>query len=161
MVLAGCLTANEAYEAVQWHILMLIFAMLAVGLALEQTGAMNLMVKGLSSSTTMLGPIGLLIVVYVVTSIATEFMSNNAAAILLTPIAIGAALSAGLVHKSIGLVANRRCETRTAGQHDSHHQGFWVQTGGYRFTDFLRVGIPLNVICWITSCTLIPMIWPF
>ncbi len=96
VVVTRCLTADEAYQAIHWPILLLIFAMLAIGLALEQTGAMELIVKGLATWAITLGPLGLLITLYVVTSISTEFMSNNAAAILLTPIAIGAAVSAGL-----------------------------------------------------------------
>jgi len=160
VVLAGCLTANEAYEAVQWHILMLIFAMLAVGLALEQTGAMNLMVKGLSSSTTMLGPIGLLIVVYVVTSIATEFMSNNAAAILLTPIAIGAALSAGLDPKPLVVAVMLAGSASFATPIGYQTNTFVYQAGGYRFTDFFRIGLPMNVLALIISVIFIPIFWP-
>ncbi len=160
VVLAGCLTADEAYEAVQWHILMLIFAMLAVGLALEQTGAMNLMVRGLSSSTTMLGPVGLLIVVYVVTSIATEFMSNNAAAILLTPIAIGAALSTGLDPKPFVVAVMLAGSASFATPIGYQTNTFVYQAGGYRFTDFFRIGLPMNVLALIISVIFIPIFWP-
>jgi len=160
VVLAGCLTADEAYESVQWPILMLIFAMLAVGLALEQTGAMNLMVRGLSSSTTMLGPVGLLIVIYVVTSISTEIMSNNAAAILLTPIAIGAALSAGLDPKPFVVAVMLAGSASFATPIGYQTNTFVYQAGGYRFTDFFVIGLPMNALALIVSVYSIPIFWP-
>ncbi len=88
----GCLDAEEAYKAIHWPILMLIFGMLALGTAMETTGAGALIVNahrpGLIGG---LGPVAVLSIVYALTSILTEFMSNNATAILLTPIAIGLA----------------------------------------------------------------------
>jgi len=160
VVLAGCLTAEEAYEAVQWPILMLIFAMLAVGLALEQTGAMKLLVSTLSSSTSMLGPVGLLIVIYLVTSISTEFMSNNAAAILLTPIAIGTALSAGLDPKPFVIAVMLAGSASFATPIGYQTNTFVYQAGGYRFTDFFRIGIPMNLLALVVSVYCIPIFWP-
>ncbi len=160
VVLTGCLTADEAYQAVQWPILMLIFAMLAVGLALEQTGAMELLVSGLSAGTVLLGPVGLLIVVYAVTSLLTEFMSNNAAAILLTPIAIGAALSAGLDPKPFVIAVMLAASASFATPIGYQTNTFVYQAGGYRFADFFRIGLPMNVLALIVSVYCIPFFWP-
>ena len=160
VVLSGCLKAEEAYEAVQWPVLILIFAMLAVGLALEQTGAMKLLVSTLSAGTAELGPIGLLIVIYLVTSIATEFMSNNAAAILLTPIAIGTALSAGLDPKPFVIAVMLAGSASFATPIGYQTNTFVYQAGGYRFTDFFRIGLPMNLLAFIVSVLCIPLFWP-
>ncbi len=160
VVLAGCLTADEAYQAVQWPILMLIFAMLAVGLALEQTGAIGLIVHGLAARADVLGPFGLLVVIYLVTTICTEFMSNNAAAILLTPIAIGAALSAGLDPKPFVVAVMLAGSASFATPIGYQTNTFVYQAGGYRFTDFLRIGLPMNVLALLVSVFLIPLFWP-
>jgi len=160
VVLTGCLSSEEAYEAVQWPILILIYAMLAVGLALEQTGAMKLLVTTLSTSTAMLGPIGLLIVVYAVTSLATEFMSNNAAAILLTPIAIGIAMSAGLDPKPFVIAVMLAGSASFATPIGYQTNTFVYQAGNYRFTDFFRIGIPMNLLALVVSVYCIPIFWP-
>jgi len=160
VVIGGCLTAEEAYEAIHWPILLLIFAMLAIGLALEQTGAMTLMVKGLAKWALTLGPMGLLITLYVVTSFCTEFMTNNAVAILLTPIAIGAAITAGLDPKPFVVAVMLAGSASFATPIGYQTNTFVYQAGGYRFLDFLRIGLPLNIIALLVSVWLIPKFWP-
>jgi di/tricarboxylate transporter len=160
VVISGCLTAEEAYEAIHWPILLLIFAMLAIGLALEQTGALNLMVSGLARWAITLGPMGLLITLYAVTSLSTEFMSNNAAAILLTPIAIGAALAAGLDPRPFVVAVMLAGSASFATPIGYQTNTFVYQAGGYRFTDFLRIGLPLNILALLVTVWLIPKIWP-
>jgi len=160
VVFTGCLSAKEAYEAIQWPLLILIFAMLAIGLALEQTGAMKWMVEALISVSDSLGPLGLLIVVYAVTSLATEFMSNNAAAILLTPIAIGVALGAGLDPKPFVVAVMLAGSASFATPIGYQTNTFVYQAGGYRFSDFVRFGLPMNVVALVVSVYLIPLFWP-
>jgi len=160
VVFTGCLSAKDAYAAIQWPLLILIFAMLAIGLALEQTGAMKWMVEALISVSGSLGPLGLLIVVYAVTSLATEFMSNNAAAILLTPIAIGVALGAGLDPKPFVVAVMLAGSASFATPIGYQTNTFVYQAGGYRFSDFLRFGLPMNVVALVVSVYLIPLFWP-
>ena len=160
VVVMGCLTAEEAYEAVQWPVLMLIFAMLAVGLALEHTGAMKLLVDVLTRGTETLGPMGLLVVLYFVTTLLTETMSNNAVAILLTPIAIGAALNAGYDPRPFVVAVMFAASASFATPIGYQTNTFVYQLGGYRFTDFIRVGLPLNIIALIVTVFAIPRIWP-
>ncbi len=160
VVIGGCLTAEQAYQAIHWPILLLIFAMLAIGLALEQTGAMSLMVSGLAKWAITLGPLGLLIAIYVVTTFCTEFMSNNAAAILLTPIAIGAAMAAGLDPKPFVVAVMLAGSASFATPIGYQTNTFVYQAGGYRFTDFLRIGLPMNIVALIVSVWLIPKFWP-
>jgi len=160
VVLAGCLTAEDAYDAVQWPLLMLIFAMLAIGLALEQTGAMSWMVRLLVDVSERLGPLGLLVVLYLVTTILTEFMSNNAAAILLTPIAIGVALGAGLDPKPYVIAVMFAASASFATPIGYQTNTFVYQAGGYRFTDFVRFGLPMNLLALVVSVFAIPYFWP-
>jgi len=160
VVITGCLSAQEAYESVQWPILILIFAMLAVGLALEQTGAMAWMVTNLASVTQSLGPLGLLIMIYIVTSISTEFMSNNASAILLTPVAIGIALGAGLDPKPFVVAVMMAGSASFATPIGYQTNTFVYQAGGYKFSDFLRIGLPMNVLALIVTVLMIPIVWP-
>ncbi|HAO37090.1 MAG TPA: dATP pyrophosphohydrolase, partial [Hyphomonas sp.] len=96
VVALGCLDHQEAYRAIRWDILMLIFGMLALGTAMEKTGAASLLVGHLAGLTGRMGPLAVLAVLYLVTSFLTEIMSNNAAAILLTPIAIGLGSQLGI-----------------------------------------------------------------
>lgn len=96
VVALGCLDHQEAYRAIRWDILMLIFGMLALGTAMEKTGAASLLVGHLAGLTGGMGPLAVLAVLYLVTSFLTEIMSNNAAAILLTPIAIGLGSQLGI-----------------------------------------------------------------
>jgi di/tricarboxylate transporter len=161
VVLTGCLSAEDAYESIQWPILLLIFAMLAIGLALERTGAMELLVRGLMVGAERLGPLGLLLVLYAVTSAATEFMSNNAAAILLTPIAIGVAAGAGLDPRPFVVAVMLAGSASFATPIGYQTNTFVYQAGGYRFTDFLRVGLPMNLLALLVSVFLIPRFWPF
>ncbi|KAA9130899.1 SLC13/DASS family transporter [Marinihelvus fidelis] len=160
VVAAGCLTAGEAYRAVHWPIIMLIFAMLAIGLALEQTGAMRLLVNVLDGLTAGLGPVGLLLVIYVVTSIATEFMSNNAAAILFTPVAIGAALAAGLDPKPFVVAVMMAGSASFATPIGYQTNTIVYRAGGYRFSDFLRIGLPMNLLAMAVTVLAIPRVWP-
>jgi len=160
VVLTGCLSAEDAYEAVQWPILMLIFGMLAIGLALEQTGAMELLVKGVIGVADTLGPMGLLIVMYAMTTVLTEVMSNNAAAILLTPIAIGVAHGAGLEPMPFVVAVMLAGSASFATPIGYQTNTFVYQAGGYRFADFLRIGLPMNLLALLVSVLLIPRFWP-
>jgi di/tricarboxylate transporter len=103
---------------------------------------------------------GLLITLYAVTSLSTEFMSNNAAAILLTPIAIGAALAAGLDPRPFVVAVMLAGSASFATPIGYQTNTFVYQAGGYRFTDFLRIGLPLNILALLVTVWLIPKIWP-
>src|SRR5690606_9665450 len=96
VVAFGCLDHQEAYRSIQWDILMLIFGMLALGTAMDKTGAAAAVVGLLNNVSGGAGPLVLLIIVYAFTSLVTEIMSNNAAAILITPLAIGLANGMGI-----------------------------------------------------------------
>jgi len=161
MVVTRCLTVEEAYEAIDWKIIFLLGGMLPLGLALEQTGAAVWMVNNLLGSVIAAGPLALLAFTYVLAAILTEVMSNHAAAAILAPIAFTAAVAADLDPRpfliAITFAASTSFTTPIGYQTNTMIYG----PGGYRFTDFFKVGLPLNVIFVLLSILLIPLIWPF
>jgi len=161
VITLGCLTADEACEAIQWRILILIFGMLALGLAMEKTGTGTLVVNNIAVLVSGLGPIAILVVIYLLTSILTEIISNNAAAILLTPIAIGLAEQLGLDSRPFVVAVLFAASASFATPIGYQTNTFVYSAGGYRFTDFVRIGVPLNVLMWITAILVIPLFWKF
>ena len=164
--LTGCLKTNEAYAAIEWNILFLIYGMLAAGLALEHTGAALWLATHVVDGVQSFVPpahqaIGVLAAVYFITALLTEILSNNAVAALMTPIAIGIATHLG-VHVqpfviAVMFAASAAFSTPIGYQTNTYVYG----VGGYRFTDFLKIGIPLNILCFVTAMVVIPKIWPF
>jgi len=160
MVLSGCITPQEAYDSVDWRILLLLAGTLALGTALEKTGTAVLLSKFLVSSIGQLGPILLLSSFYLITSLLTEMMSNNATAVVMCPIAIAAAESMGVSPRpflmAVAFAASASFMTPVGYQTNTLVYG----PGQYRFSDFLRVGTPLNILFWILATLLIPYFWP-
>ena len=160
VVALGCLDAEEAYNSVRWNILMLIFGMLAIGMAMEKTGAAKLIVETLALAVGSLGPIAVLSGVYLVTSALTEIMSNNATAILLTPIAIGLAVQLGVDPRPFVVAVMFAASASFATPIGYQTNTFVYGAGGYKFSDFIKIGLPLNVILWAAATFLIPIFWP-
>ncbi len=156
----GCLTADEAYAAIHWRILILIFGMLAIGRAMEKTGAAALIVEQAMTLAAGFGPIAIIAMLYLFTSVLTETISNNAAAILLTPIAIGLAHQLGFDPRPFVMAVLFAASASFATPIGYQTNTFVYSAGGYRFTDFLRIGAPLNVLMWVMATLLIPLFWP-
>jgi di/tricarboxylate transporter len=160
VVALRCLDAEEAYGSIRWNILMLIFGMLAVGLAMEKTGAAKLIVESLALAAAPFGPLVVLSAVYFVTSALTEIMSNNAAAILLTPIAAGLALQLGVDPRPFVVAVMFAASASFATPIGYQTNTFVYAAGGYRFGDFVKVGLPLNLLLWAVASLIIPIFWP-
>lgn len=160
VIALGCLDHQEAYKAIQWDILMLIFGMLAFGLALETSGTAALIVDTIASPLGAFGPLAALAAVYLITSALTEFVSNNATAILMTPIAIGLATSLGADPRGFVVAVMFAASASFATPIGYQTNTLVYSAGGYKFTDFARVGLPLNFILFIVAMLVIPVIWP-
>jgi di/tricarboxylate transporter len=161
MVMTRCLTLEEAYGAINWQVIFLLAGVLTLGTALEKSGAAALLGGFLVNSAGSFGPVALVSALYLVTSLLTEMMSNNATAALLAPIAIAAAESMGVDSRpflmAITFAASASFMTPVGYQTNTLIYG----PGQFRYADFLRVGTPLNIIFWVVATIFIPRFWPF
>lgn len=161
MIITGCLQMRDAYRALQADVLLLIAGTIALGVAMEKSGASNLYADLFLSLFTGMSPMAVLCGIIVLTSISTQILSNNAAAVLLLPIAISTALSIGVDPKPfiIGVcIGASACFASPMG-YQTNLMVFGP--GGYRFLDYLRLGIPLNLLVVVAGTVLIPLVWPF
>jgi di/tricarboxylate transporter len=161
MVLAGCITIQEAYEAVDWKIIFLLGGILPLGLALQQSGAADWLAASTLGRAAAAGPLAVMAVVYIVTAVLTETMSNNAAAVLLAPIALATAASLGVSPRPFLVAITFAASTSFATPVGYQTNTMVYTAGGYRFLDFTRVGMPLNLVFWGIAVWLIPHFWPF
>ena len=160
MVLSGCISTEEAYGAIEWNVLFLLAGMLALGAAMEKTGASTMLAEGMIDRVGGFGPIALLAAFFGVTMLLTEAMSNNATVALLLPIAITTAHSIDANPHAfmfaVVFAASSSFMTPVGYQTNTMIYG----PGQYRFVDFVRVGAPLNLIFWVLGTLLIPWFWP-
>ena len=161
VLLTRSIDAEEAFSYIEGRLLALIFAMLAVGAGLEQSGAVNLLVGAATPLLAELEPWQLILAIYLLTWVLTELVTNNAVAVVIAPIAIGLAVSLGIDPRPLAVTV-----MMAASASFSTPIGYQTNTlvygpGGYRFTDFMRIGIPLNLLMAGTASVAIPLIWPF
>jgi di/tricarboxylate transporter len=134
--------------------------MLGLGTAFEKTGAADLLVREVVTLASGLSPVAILALLYLFTSILTELMSNNATALLVTPIAIALAEQLGVDPRPFVMAVVFAASASFATPIGYQTNTFVYTAGGYKFTDFLRIGVPLSVIMWIAATMLIPLFWP-
>ncbi len=157
--LTRCIDADEAFSVIDGRLLALIFAMLAVATALETSGAIHLIVEAIAPGLKGLPPFLIVWAVYLLTSVLSELI-NHAVAVVVTPVAIGLAISVGVDPRPL-VVAVMVAASATFATPISYQTNMMVYgPGGYKFSDFLRVGIPLNLSVGILASLLIPVFWP-
>jgi di/tricarboxylate transporter len=161
VILAGCVQPQKAYESIEWSILLLIFGMLALSIALDSTGLARMIVEWVAGLVQGLGPIAVLAIIYLVTSILTEIMSNNAAAVLLTPIAIGLAESLGIDPRPFIVAVMFGASASFATPIGYQTNTYVYNAGNYKFNDFLKIGVPMNLLMLIVATLVIPLFWDF
>ncbi len=160
ILLTRCIDADEAFSFVDGRLLSLIFAMLAIGAALEDTGAVRLIAGTISPWLTSLPPFAVVWAVYLMTSVLTELVSNNAVAVVMTPIAIGLAQALGVDPRPLVVAVMMAASASFATPIGYQTNMLVYGPGGYRFSDFLRIGIPLNLSVGIIASLVIPLLWP-
>ncbi|MBE0594603.1 MAG: anion permease, partial [Gemmatimonadales bacterium] len=158
---AGCLDAEDVYDGIDWRIIILMAGLLPLGVAMSETGAAQFLVENTIGLVSGLGPWVVLAVLYLMALLLTEFMSNAAAAVLLTPIGMS---TAGMMEVdptpfliAVTFAASTSFATPVGYQTNTMVYG----AGGYRFSDFVKVGLPLNLIFWALGVMFIPVFWPF
>jgi di/tricarboxylate transporter len=160
VLMTKCIDADEAFSFVDGRLLSLIFAMLCVGAALQSSGAVILIANTISPFINSFPPFFIILTIYLISSILTELVSNNAVAVLMTPIAIGLATTLGLDPRplvvAIMIAASASFSTPIGYQTNTLIYG----PGGYKFIDFLKFGIPLNLSLAPIVSFIIPLVWP-
>ena len=167
LLLTGCVKAREAYQAIEWNILILIYGMLALGVTMEATGASSIIASivggiGIGLFEPEWQPLAVLIILYLCTSFLTEVLSNNATIVIMAPIALKLAslmemsvenarayVLAACIAASASFVTPIGYQTNT----------FVYTVGGYRFSDFVKIGIYLNIIYFIGTIILVSSLW--
>ena len=161
MILTGCLQLRDAYRAMDGRVLLIIIAMIALSAALEKTGASAFYARAFLSLFSGTGPMYILSGVILLTSISTHILSNNATAILLLPIAISAAQGLGVDPKPFIVAVCFGASACFATPIGYQTNLLVYGPGGYRFSDYLKLGMPLNLLVLVMGSLFIPMIWPF
>jgi len=159
-VLTGCLTMDEAYTSIEWKSVYLIAGMLPMGIAMEKTGTALFLSEQILTAVGDLGPRAVLVGLFILTTIITEFMSNAAAAVLVAPIAITTALTLNVDPRAfamgVGIAASNSFLFAIGHQACVLVYG----PGGYRFFDYTKVGLPLTLLIWLLMIIFLPIFWP-
>ena len=159
-------TPREAYSSIDWQVLLMLYGLLGLGMAMQSTGTAKWLAEGMVQLAQgyvapVWMPLVMLWLVYLLTLLLTEVLSNNATAVMMVPIVVTLAHSLGVSHWPFVMAVTVAATTAFALPMGYQTHMMVYGPGGFKFSDFLRVGIPLNIICWIVSCLLIPLIWPF
>lgn len=161
MILTGCLKTSEAYDAVNWKVIVLLAGVLPLGTAMDKTGTAELLANMMISGLADFGPTVLMSGFFLMTLFITAVMSNNASAALLAPIAIQSATTMGVAPEpflyAVTFAASLSLITPFGYQTNTMIYG----PGQYKVSDFFKIGIILNLIFWILATIFIPIIWPF
>jgi len=158
--LTRCIDAEEAFSFIDGRLLALIFSMLAIGAALEASGAVRLIVEAIAPGLGALPPFLIIWAIYLLTSVLTELVSNNAVAVVVTPIAIGLAEALSVDARPLVVAVMVAASASFATPIGYQTNMLVYGPGGYKFTDFMKIGIPLNLTVGLLASALIPFFWP-
>lgn len=161
MIVTGCFTTEEAYEEIDWSVIILLGSLIPLGLAMQETGAAGWLASGLLWITAPLGAYGLLAGVYTLTTLLTAVISNAAAAVILTPMAVAAANGLGYSPWPFVIAVMFAASNSFITPIGYQTNLFVYGPGGYRFSDFMRVGGPLTILMIAAATLVIPLFFPF
>lgn len=161
MVLTRCLSLEEAYEAVDWTVIFLLAGVLTLGVALDHSGGSQLLSTFLVESVGTLGPAAVVSAFYLISTLVTSVMSNNATAVLLAPIAIAAGASLAVDPRPFLLAVMFGASSSFLTPVGYQTNTMIFGAGQYRFADFVKVGGPLTLLFWLVASVLIPVLWEF
>lgn len=160
MVVSGCISMNNAYHSLNAQSLVLIAGMLPMATALEKTGGVTLIADGLITSLGDSGPFALMAGLFILTSVFSQFISNTATTVLVAPIAVAVAAGLGVSPYPILMTVAIAASTAFATPVASPVNTLVLGPGGYRFNDFVKVGVPLQVLAMIVTLLMVPVLFP-
>jgi di/tricarboxylate transporter len=160
MILGGCLSTREAYRSISWSSVVLIAAMIPMGRALEITGGAGVVAEGLVNTLGDLSPLALMAGVFLLTTGFSQVINNTATAVLVAPIVMQAAVSLGVSPHPLLMIVAVSASTAFLTPIGTTTNILVFSPGGYRFTDYVKVGLPLMLIFLAVSLVLVPVIWP-
>ncbi|HMO56967.1 MAG TPA: SLC13 family permease, partial [Roseiflexaceae bacterium] len=161
MVLTRCVVIEDVYNTMSWESLVLIAAMLPMATALEITGGMIFIADAITGTLGSIGPLAVLAGIFALTSLFSQFISNTATTVLMAPIALQAAAGLGIAPEPLLMAAAVAASTAFATPIASPVNTLVLGPGGYRFGDFIRVGIPLQILLLLVSVLILPLLFPF
>jgi di/tricarboxylate transporter len=161
LILTRCISATKARQSVDWSILIVIAAGLGLARAMEKTGAATAVAHFIVSLFRDLGPTGALVLIYLTSHVMAELLHHSASVAIAFPIAVATAHQVGAEPRAfvMAVAIGAVCSFASPVAYQTHLIVYGA--GRYRFSDFLRVGLPLNFICGLTAILVIPRIWPF
>lgn len=159
VLVTGCIDAEEAFSFVDGRLLALIFSMLAVGAGLQNSGAISLIVDSIAPTLGTLSPFYVIFSVFLMTTVLTEIVSNNAVAVIMTPIVISLGTALGIDPRPLVVAVMIAASCAFATPIGYQTNTLVYGPGGYRFSDFMRIGIPLNLSMSLIASSVIPLIW--
>ena len=160
MVLGGCLSTREAYRSISWSSVVLIAAMIPMGRALEITGGASLVAEGLVNTLGELSPVALMAGVFLLTTGFSQVINNTATAVLVAPIVMQAAVTLGVSPYPLLIIVAVSASTAFLTPIGTTTNILVYSPGGYRFTDYVKVGLPLMLLFLVVSLVLVPVFWP-
>jgi di/tricarboxylate transporter len=152
---------DEAYGAIEWKAVFLIAGMLPLGIAMEQTGAAKLLADGVVSLVGGLGPLAVTASLFILTALATQVMPNPAVTVLLGPIALNTAVDLGISPYSLMMTVAISASAAFLSPVGHPANVLILGPGGYRFSDYPRVGLPLTLVVLVVVLLVLPLVWPF
>ena len=160
VLITRCIDPEEAFSFADGRLMVLIWSMLGIGKAMELSGAVGLIDGFISPLLIGLHPFFMVWGIYIITSILTEMISNNAVAIIVTPVAIGVGMSLGIDPRGLVVAVMISASASFATPIGYQTNTLVYGPGGYEFKDFLKIGLPLNIIIGLVASYLIPYFWP-
>jgi di/tricarboxylate transporter len=160
MVLVGCLSMEEAYRIIEWKAVFLIAGMLPLGFALERTGAARFLAEGVANTVGGLGPLAVVASLFILAAMASQVMPNPAVVVLLAPIALNTADDMGISPYALMMTVALSASASFLSPVAHPANVLILGPGGYRFTDYIKVGLPLTLVVLIAVLLVLPIFWP-
>jgi di/tricarboxylate transporter len=161
MILTRCLSMEEAYRFIQWKAIFLIAGMLPLGIAMEQTGAARFLADGMVAMIGGLGPLAVMAGLFLLAALATQVMPNPAVAVLLAPIALNTASDLGVSPYPLMMAVAVSASAAFLSPVGHSANVLVMGPGGYRFSDYIKVGLPLTLVVLLVVLLVMPIFWPF